>query len=151
MAMTQFGEKTPSAVIFKHESHKLQHAFNVATGKTVYQGDPVTLGTDGTISPFASTDDSSSIIGYALTDSITPAYKNDRQSGPVEVTVVVNGYMIIQGIAGAAISAGPVKPNGTHGTGINASYMTYVADADGNNCIALNEADASELIFILVK
>lgn len=151
MAMTQFGEKTSPAVIFKHESHKLHHAFNVATGKTVYQGDAVVLGADGTISPFGSTNVTSDIIGYALTDSINPAYKLDRQAGQIEVTVVCRGYMIVQGIAGEEITAGAVKPNGTHGTGANIPYMNYVQDTAGKDCIALNAAEANELVFVLVR
>ena len=39
--LTLFGERTPRAVIYKSESHKLHQAFNVKAGEKIVQGMPV--------------------------------------------------------------------------------------------------------------
>ena len=46
------GGRTPQAVIYKSESHKLHQAFPVKSGDTIVQGQPVKLNDDGTISPY---------------------------------------------------------------------------------------------------
>lgn len=43
------GSRTPQAVIYKSESHKLHQAFPVKSGDTIVQGQPVKLNNDGTI------------------------------------------------------------------------------------------------------
>ena len=65
-AMTIMGASTPKPVIFKSESHKLHQAFLVADGKTILQGMPVKLNTDGTIEPYYGT---GVYIGIATTNS----------------------------------------------------------------------------------
>ena len=44
--LTLFGERTPRAVIYKSESHKLHQAFNVKAGEKIVQGMPVALNED---------------------------------------------------------------------------------------------------------
>lgn len=48
-------------------------------------------------------------MGIAVTDNINPAYKESANAGPVEVTVAVQGFMIINAISEAALDAGPVE------------------------------------------
>ena len=87
--MTLFGEKTPRAVIYKSESHKLHQAFCVKENKVIHQGMPVALDTDGNIEPYIPGGDGSQVyLGIAVTDNINPAYQAQRDF-PVEVTVAV--------------------------------------------------------------
>ena len=53
--LTLFGERTPRAVIYKSESHKLHQAFNVKAGEKIVQGMPVALNEDGLIYPCTDT------------------------------------------------------------------------------------------------
>ena len=46
------GSRTPQAVIYKSESHKLHQAFPVKKDDIIVQGQPVKLNNDGTISPY---------------------------------------------------------------------------------------------------
>jgi hypothetical protein len=150
MSLTILGDKTPSAVIFKSESHKLAHSFPVKEGKTIKKGQPIVLNTDGTVQAFEATDSLAKIIGYAITDSTTPAYAASKQYGAVEVTVAVKGHAILNAVAGGALSAGPVKPSGA--LDATSRYAKYVALAGGDPtvAIALNDADADgDLIQVL--
>lgn len=142
--MTLLGEKTPQAIIYKHESHKLHQAFNVKDGDTIIQGMPVKLNEDGTISPYEGT---GLFIGIAITDSITPAYPQPS----VEVTVMVEGFVIVYGKAAAAITAtSALKPGAAVEDDI---YIPYSPDSAATDpkFIALNVADADELVQVLVK
>lgn len=151
--LTLFGEKTPRAIIYKHESHKLHQAFPVkvtdSTAETILQGQPVKLNTDGTISKY--TGASGEIyLGIAVTDSPTPAYAAQRNY-PIEVTVMVQGFCICNWVATAAITPGYVTVNGTY---LN-NYFPKCTQAGSNvvtNFIALNSASAAnDVVQVLIK
>lgn len=111
--MNIIGNKTPRSAVYKSESHKLHHAFNVKSSKTIRKGQMVVIEEDGTIAPFESDSKLDKVIGVAVTDSINPAYAETKQHGPIEVTVSLIGHAIVWGAAGeASLPAGPVKPNG---------------------------------------
>ena len=109
--LTLFGERTPRAVIYKSESHKLHQAFNVKAGEKIVQGMPVALNEEGLIYPC--TDTATQVyLGVAVTDNVNPAYQPQRNF-PVEVTVAMEGYMICNWVSNAAdLKAGYVVPSG---------------------------------------
>lgn len=150
MDMILKGYKTPQAVIYKSESHKLHQAFNVRTGVTIIQGDWVVIDTDGRIAPYTASENIELVIGIAVTGTEHPAYPPNNNAGELEVTVACRGYMILTALANAALQAGPVQPNGTKGTGENAIYNRYVQyTPDGTTPgeiwgIALNTASAQD-------
>lgn len=150
MAMTIMGDRTPRAIIQKSESHKLHHAFAVAQGKTIYQGQQVVLLEDGTVRAYEADDANKMILGIAVTDNVNPAYAASKQN-EVEVTVAMRGYMIIYGVnnTAGALKAGPVKPQGTR----KGTYDYYVADATTEYPVAINLTKAAakdDLIQILI-
>ena len=102
------GSRTPQAVIYKSESHKLHQAFPVKSGDTIVQGQPVKLNNDGTISPYTGAE-GEIYIGIAIGYSKYPAYP--PSAAGVEVTVMVHGYTVIHGIAKA--TTGYVQTDGT--------------------------------------
>lgn len=146
--MNIIGNKTQRSPIYKSESHKLHHAFNVKSGKTIRQGQLVVIEEDGTIAPFASDSKLDKVIGTAVTDSIHPAYAETKQHGPIEVTVAVIGYAIVWGVAGeASLTAGPVKPTGDlDSTSSYAKYSKLTVDdatyAGNIRAINLTPADS---------
>lgn len=159
--MTLLGGITPKNVIHKIESHKLMNAFPVATGKVIVESQQVVILADGTIRAFEAGDNINHIIGTAITGSAHPAYTASLQRGPIEVTVAMRGFAIVYGIASEEIDAGPIVPTGA----LDATnrYVAYkqaaiVTSAAGNVtsvgdpvlAIALNPADASELIQLLI-
>ena len=141
---TKFGGTTPRVVIYKSESHKLHQAFPVKASVKIYAGNPVAITTDGTIE-LLTKDNEANYLGIAVTDNINPAYKESANAGPVEVTVAVQGFMIINAISEAALNAGPVEI----GTGMDATnhftkFKTFTqADAATRpvNFISLTKAD----------
>lgn len=147
-AMTLFGEKTPRAVIYKSESHKLHQAFNVKEGETIVQGMPVAIDETGLIFPFkgAATE---IYLGVAVTDNVNPAYQAQNKF-PVEVTVAVEGYMICNWVSNAAdLKAGYVVPSGDllNDRFVKANQSTYATPF-----IAIIPADeANEVIQVLIK
>lgn len=153
---TKFGGTTPRVVIYKSESHKLHQAFLVKASVKIYAGNPVAITTDGTIE-LLTKDNEANYLGIAVTDNINPAYKESANAGPVEVTVAVQGFMIINAISEAALNAGPVEI----GTGMDATnhftkFKTFTqAGADAAtpvNFISLTKASAKdELIQVLCK
>lgn len=154
---TKFGGTTPRVVIYKSESHKLHQAFPVKASVKIYAGNPVAITTDGTIE-LLTKDNEANYLGIAVTDNINPAYKESANAGPVEVTVAVQGFMIINAISEAALNAGPVEI----GTGMDATnhftkFKTFTqADAAAAtspvNFISLTKASAKdELIQVLCK
>lgn len=153
---TKFGGTTPRVVIYKSESHKLHQAFPVkASVKKIYAGNPVAITADGTIE-LLTKDNEANYLGIAVTDNNNPAYKESANAGPVEVTVAVQGFMIINAISEAALNAGPVEI----GTGMDATnhfteFKTFTqADAATRpvNFISLTKASAKdELIQVLCK
>lgn len=154
---TKFGGTTPRVVIYKSESHKLHQAFPVKASVRIYAGNPVAITTDGTIELLTKGNEAN-YLGIAVTDNINPAYKESANAGPVEVTVAVQGFMIINAISEAALDAGPVEI----GTGMDATnhftkFKAFTqADADAvtrpMNFISLTKASAKdELIQVLCK
>lgn len=154
---TKFGGTTPRVVIYKSESHKLHQAFPVKASVKIYAGNPVAITTDGTIELLTKSNEAN-YLGVAVTDNINPAYKESANAGPVEVTVAVQGFMIINAISGAALNAGPVEI----GTGMDATnhftkFQTFTQAAAAAatrpvNFISLTKASAKdELIQVLCK
>lgn len=154
---TKFGGTTPRVVIYKSESHKLHQAFPVKASVKIYAGNPVAITTDGTIELLTEANEAN-YLGIAVTDNNNPAYKESANAGPVEVTVAVQGFMIINAISEAALNAGPVEI----GTGMDATnhftkFKTFAqAGADAAtrpvNFISLTKASAKdELIQVLCK
>lgn len=154
---TKFGGTTPRVVIYKSESHKLHQAFSVKASVEIYAGNPVAITPEGTIE-LLTKDNEANYLGIAVTDNINPAYKESANAGSVEVTVDVQGFMIINAISEAALDAGPVEI----GTGMDATnhftkFKTFTqADAAAAtrpvNFISLTKALAKdELIQVLCK
>lgn len=158
---TKFGGTTPRVVIYKSESHKLHQSFPVKDSVKIYAGNPVAITTDGTIELLTKSNEAN-YLGIAVTDNINPAYKESANAGSVEVTVAVQGFMIINAISEAALNAGPVEI----GTGMDATnhftkFKTFTqagaqAGADAATCpvnfISLTKASAKdELIQVLCK
>lgn len=152
---TKFGGTTPRVVIYKSESHKLHQAFPVKAPVKIYAGNPVAITADGTIELLTQANEAN-YLGIAVTDNINPAYKESANAGPVEVTVAVQGFMIINAISEDALDAGPVEI----GTGMDATnhftkFKTFTkADAATRpmNFISLTKASAKdELIQVLCK
>lgn len=152
---TKFGGTTPRVVIYKSESHKLHQAFPVKASVKIYAGNPVAITIEGTIE-LLTKDNEANYLGIAVTDNNNPAYKESANAGPVEVTVAVQGFMIINAISEAALNAGPVEI----GTGMDATnhftkFKTFPqADAATRpvNFISLTKASAKdELIQVLCK
>lgn len=111
---TKFGGTTPRVVIYKSESHKLHQAFSVKATEAseppirIYAGNPVAITSDGTIELLTKGNEAN-YLGIAVTDNINPAYKESANAGPVEVTVAVQGFMIINAISETPLDAGPVE------------------------------------------
>lgn len=154
---TKFGGTTPRVVIYKSESHKLHQAFPVKASVKIYAGNPVAITADGTIELLTKANEAN-YLGIAVTDNNNPAYKESANAGPVEVTVAVQGFMIINAISEAALSAGPVEiGTGMDGTNHFTKFKTFTqADAASAtrpvNFISLTKASAKdELIQVLCK
>lgn len=153
---TKFGGTTPRVVIYKSESHKLHQAFPVKALVKIYAGNPVAITPDGTIELLTKANEAN-YLGIAVTDNINPAYKESANAGPVEVTVAVQGFMIINAISGDALNAGPVEIGTMDDTNPNhfAKFKTFTpADAATRpvNFISLTKASAKdELIQVLCK
>ena len=155
---TKFGGTTPRVVIYKSESHKLHQAFPVkASVKKIYAGNPVAITADGTIELLTESN-KANYLGIAVTDNNNPAYKESANAGPVEVTVAVQGFMIINAISETALGAGPVEiGTGMDDTNHFTKFKTFTqAGADAAtrpvNFISLTEASAKdELIQVLCK
>jgi hypothetical protein len=152
---TKFGGTTPRVVIYKSESHKLHQAFPVKASVKIYAGNPVAITADGTIE-LLTKDNEANYLGIAVTDNNNPAYKESANAGPVEVTVAVQGFMIINATSETALNAGPVEI----GTGMDATnhftkFKTFTqADAATRpvNFISLTKASVKdELIQVLCK
>jgi hypothetical protein len=142
------GGRTPQAVIYKSESHKLHQAFPVKDGDTIVQSQPVKLNTDGTISPYTGAE-SEVYLGIAVNYSKYPAYP--ATAAGVEVTVMMEGFAVIHGIAKTEITTGYVQTDGTldaSGTYLNFSPSTSGAET---KFIAINGAEVDDLVQILVK
>lgn len=147
--MTLFGERTPRAVIYKSESHKLHQAFNVKADTKIVQGMAVALGTDGLIEPFIPGGAGSQVyLGIAVTDNVNPAYQPQRNF-PVEVTVAVQGYMILNWVAKEALDCGYINPTAD----LLHDRFTIAKVATGESqFIAITPADeANDVIQVLIR
>lgn len=145
--LTLNGQKTPKVVIYKSESHKLHQAFPVKSSTKIYKGQPVALAADGTIEAYSGT---GVYVGIAVTDSINPAYKEQRNF-PVEVTVMVSGFAIVNWVASAEISAGYVIPAATLQDERWVKCSAVDKEGDTSNFIALAAADEGDIVPVLVK
>lgn len=147
--MTRFGEKTPRAVIYKSESHKLHQAFCAKENKVIHQGMPVALDTDGNIEPYIPGGNGSQVyLGIAVTDNINPAYQFQRNF-PVEVTVAVEAFMVVNWVAKNAMKCGYVKP--TDNLLID-RFITAETSDDETKFISIVPADeANDIIQVLVR
>jgi hypothetical protein len=152
---TKFGGTTPRVVIYKSESHKLHQAFPVKASVNIYAGNPVAITADGTIELLTNGNEAN-YLGIAVTDNINPAYKESANAGSVEVTVAVQGFMIINAISGTALGAGPVEigtgmDDTNHFTRFNA-FTEAEAATRPVNFISLTQASKEdELIQVLCK
>jgi hypothetical protein len=146
------GGRTPQAVIYKSESHKLHQAFPVKNGDTIVQGQPVKLNTEGTISPYTGVE-GEVYLGIAVNYSKYPAYPAyPATAAGVEVTVMMEGFAVIHGIAKADIkTTGYVQTDGT--LDASGTYPNFSPSVDGaeTKFIAINMADMDDLVQILVK
>ena len=142
------GGRTPQAVIYKSESHKLHQAFPVKDGDTIVQGQPVKLNTDGTISPYTGAE-GEVYLGIAVNYSKYPAYP--ATAAGVEVTVMMEGFAVIHGIAKADITTtGYVQTDGT--LDASGTYPNFSPSSGAETkFIAINVAEAGDLVQILVK
>lgn len=142
------GGRTPQAVIYKSESHKLHQAFPVKDDNTIVQGQPVKLNLDGTISPYTG-DEGEVYLGIAVNYSKYPAYPATAVG--VEVTVMMEGFAIIHGIAKASIKTTYVQTDGIlDASGTYPNFSPSVSGAE-TKFIAINVAEAGDLVQILVK
>lgn len=146
------GGRTPQAVIYKSESHKLHQAFPVKDGDTIVQGQPVKLNTDGTISPYTGAE-GEVYLGIAVNYSKYPAYPAyPATAAGVEVTVMMEGFAVIHGIAKDGITTtGYVQTDGT--LDASGTYPNFSPSASGaeTKFIAINVAEVDDLVQILVK
>lgn len=143
------GGQTLQAVIYKSESHKLHQAFPVKDGDTIVHGQPVKLNNDGTISPYTG-DKSEVYLGIAVNYSKYPAYP--AMAAWVEVTVMMEGFAVIHGIAKDNITeTGYVHTDGT--LDASGTYPNFSPSAGGaeTKFIAINTAVVDDLVQILVK
>lgn len=148
--MTLFGERTPKAVIYKSESHKLHQAFNVKANTKIVQGMAVALGTDGLIEPFIPEGAGSSqvYLGIAVTDNVNPAYQ-PQDNFPVEVTVAVQGYMILNWVAKEALKCGYINPTANL---LHDRFVIAEASTDESQFIAITPADEeNDVIQVLIR
>ena len=145
--LTLFGERTPRAVIYKSESHKLHQAFNVKAGEKIVQGMPVALNEDGLIYPC--TDPSTQVyLGVAVTDNVNPAYQ-PQGNFPVEVTVAVQGYMILNWVAKETLDCGYINPTADL---LHDRFVIAEASTDESQFIAITPADeANDAIQVLIR
>ena len=92
-------------------------------------------------------------LGIAVTDNNNPAYKGSANAGSGEVTVAVQGFMIINAISEAILNAGPVEiSTGMDATNHFTKFKQAGADAAPVNFISLTKASAKdELIQVLCK
>lgn len=143
------GGRTLQAVIYKSESHKLHQAFPVKDGDTIVQGQPVKLNNDGTISPYLG-GEGEVYLGIAVNYSKYPAYPATAVG--VEVTVMMEGFAVIHGIAKVDITTtGYVQTDGTlDASGTYPNFLPSVSGAE-TKFIAINMAEVDDLVQILVK
>lgn len=153
--MVAVGGQTPKVSIYKSESHKLHQSFPVNTTITadhIHTGSPVCLQTDGTIVSqlYASLNSLDlPMIGVSVHDSQNPTYKETRQGGGIECTVMVNGYCITIGEASAALQAGYVSVDPGNGAATSDERVKYIQSSTATRFIAIEPATANGLVQIM--
>lgn len=152
---TKFGGTTPRVVIYKSESHKLHQAFPVKASVNIYAGNPVAITSDGKIE-LLTKDNEVNYLGIAVTNNNNPAYKESANADSVEVTVAVQGFMIINAISEAPLDAGPVEiGTGMDDTNPFTKFKAFTPAAAATrpvNFISLTKASVKdELIQVLCK
>lgn len=157
---TKFGGTTPRVVIYKSESQKLHQAFPVKASVKIYAGNPVAITAEGTIE-LLTDNNKANYLGIAVTDNNNPAYKESANADLVEVTVAVQGFMIINAISEDILNAGPVEIADIDDTNPNPNHFTKFkafiqGGADAATCpvnfISLTKVSAKgELIQVLCK
>lgn len=149
-AMTAVGSKTKQTVIYKSESHKLHQAFPVKKDEVILQGQPVRLNIDGTIQAYFGT---GIYLGIAVTDTQYPAYPVGEKIP--EVTVMVEAFAIVYGVAGEKMTCGAVLPNKLDKDSIYVTYMLDDEEASTTKAnpkfVNLNTADINDLIAVMVR
>lgn len=144
--LTLMGEKTPRVVIYKSESHKLHQAFTVVKDKTIVQGMPVQLNSNGSIEPYTT---GGVYLGIAVTDNIHPAYPAQRDF-PVEVTVMVEGFAICNYTPKEELTTcGWVEP--TTDAPVGNRFPQVSASEDPTNFINLAPAAVGEVVPVLIR
>lgn len=110
---------------------------------------PVALDTEGNIEPYIPGGDGSQVyLGIAVTDNINPAYQVQRNF-PVEVTVAVEAFMVVNWVAKKAMECGYVKPTDTL---LIDRFITAEISDDETKFISIVPADeANDIIQVLVR
>jgi len=146
MDFTQIGGKTRT-VVLKHQSHKLQHEFQVEGSSTVKVGQPIEMAADGTIKPLSTAANAGlRNIGISVHDA--DGSKNER------ATVGLKAFQIVFGRANAdSQPAGPVKFIGQSAVAGEEDFGKYAAAnvaTDGTEIvgIALDPGDENDQIRI---
>jgi len=99
----QLGDTTDSTFL-KLESQKLFHEFEVATGQTVYKGQPLYISDDGEVTPLGTTGTTQQCIGISM---------HDGEAGEL-VTVMMKAFAIIWAECETdSLAAGPVRIGST--------------------------------------
>lgn len=153
MDLLKSGTKTPRTKLYKSESHKLCHAFPVASNEVINEAEPVALLANGTIkalSKLTAGEATSPYVGIATSFSNNNPYPSYPVSGNAEQTVMVSGFAITYGVAKTPglTNAGYVKPTSAP---ITNGYTEYEPSATPTNFIALHPASTGGLVQILVK
>lgn len=145
---TQWGKKTPKAVIYKSEAHKLHQTFEVKAGKKIFPGEPVFLLEDGKIIGVHDVGGTTSVeIGISIGDSQASPYRM-LDTNKEQTVLIRKGCAIIWARADEEIVAGPVKitydPDESQPL---VSKNPAVGDSIG---IALTPAGLNDLVQVLV-
>ena len=150
MSFTKLGNSTKRVRIYKSESYKLHQAFPVADAEVIKEGYPVGLNAEGKLFHYKGI---GTYLGIAVTG--TAAYPQNN-----EITVMVQGFVIVHGVSAAALEAGYVKPGdaATDVDFVKYSQSTVTAGEPAvtspleSNFIALDVATAAgQVIPILVR
>lgn len=136
------GESKHAAFYQGPNNHSLRVSFKVATGETIYQGQPVSIDANGEILPSTASDEKGvTSIGLAL---------HDATEGE-DVTVMTYGMFsqVLQVVSGGAVAPG--NQVDISGFDTNEALPIVVATAAQPMGLALTEATgAGEIIKVLV-
>lgn len=148
---TQWGKKTPKAVIYKSEAHKLHQTFEVVTGKKIFTGEPVFLIENGKVIGVHDLTGypaiSSVELGISIGDSQASPYRM-LDTNKEQTVLITKGCAIIWAKAHEAISAGKVKV--TYDPNEFQPLVSLNPGPDDSTGIALTPANANDLVQVLV-